>query len=127
MGSGKPRIWILLVLLAGWLGLAAAAPAQTAMPPKDPDFEIQHFDVQAEIRTHVGDLLPASWWASEPQRYLEGFQVYVHIADEWRGNPTAAMMTLCPDWRSPIWQATQSIRLQPVYRHLPWAEYQCLP
>lgn len=106
---------------------AGAGVAQTVLQPADPGFNRDRFDVQAEIRDHIVNALPAAWWATDPVRYLNGFQVFVHISDLWEGNPTTAMMTLCPDRRSPIWQETQSIRLQPVYRDLPWAGYECLP
>lgn len=81
-----------------------------------------------------GDLLDAlrpnllaNWHMGQPYVYLGIPYVLVQIQDEWRGNPVAAAIAMCPGPENPIWQQTRVIRL--VMRHLRhnWPPWECRP
>lgn len=102
-------------------GKPAAQGTASSRPSPGP------FDLQLALHKHFAGVLPAGWWIGPPQRWGNEVVVRVNIPDSWNGNPTAAIMTTCPDSRSPIWQATDRIALSPHYRNLSWAAHQCLP
>ncbi len=59
--------------------------------------------------------------------YLGEPYVRVVILDEWRGNPIAAAITLCPDSEDSIWNVTRTIRLVMRHRQRDWPSYECRP
>jgi hypothetical protein len=91
----------------------AAAQAELAIDPL------------LEIRQHFIRALPPGWWASEPERFLGGYQVTVNIPSNWAGNPRSAMMDLCPPRQSPIWRSTDRVFIEPRYRNLSTAGFEC--
>ncbi len=84
-------------------------------------------DIRQEINDHFVGRMPYGWWISIPEKRLSGFHVTVHIPDWWKGNPSAAVMDLCPDRRSRIWSATPRLSLTPFYQKHPWAGFECRP
>jgi hypothetical protein len=63
----------------------------------------------------------------QPYAYLGIPYVRVRIQDEWRGNPVAAAVSLCPGPEDPIWQQTHVITLVMHYRQHDWPPYECRP
>jgi hypothetical protein len=49
------------------------------------------------------------------------------MAPEWRGNPIAAAISLCPDPEDSIWEQTRVIRLIMHQRQRYWPPYDCRP
>ena len=113
--------------------LALAMPAGTSAQTPDPDAPVvgpeidpKPFDVRYEIREHFRQRLPPEWWVTDPIYATGLFQVVVHVPDRWRGNPTSAIMQLCPDRHSTLWQETiERILVQPFYRNRPWPSIEC--
>lgn len=83
------------------------------------------FDPRLAIRAYLKGALPSLWWANEPEQSLGTFSVMIHIPDDWRGNPTSALMNLCPPSHSVLWRHLQSIELVPFYRHARWTGTTC--
>ncbi|WP_374448327.1 hypothetical protein [Stella sp.] len=115
------------------MAVLAVAPAPVVGQSADPDtpqvegeIDPKPFDPRFEIREHFRRILPPDWWASDPIYGTSLFQVTVHIPDRWRGNPTSAVMMLCPDRHSTVWQGElDRIVVHPFYRNRPWASIEC--
>lgn len=108
--------------------LSAAAQiglSDVPAPPVDARIDPFPFDPPRAIRSYLRTVLPGGWWTNEPQFSLGAFTVTVHIPDGWRGNPTSAMMRLCPPSSSGIWASVERIEFQPFYRNAPWAGAIC--
>src|ERR1700739_3641644 len=80
------------VLLQGCLALfvMAGGPLDelpTPAPAPDPG------DLLNALRSN----LPANWHMGEPYSYLGIPYVRIQIQDEWRGNPVAAAVSMCPE------------------------------
>ena len=71
--------------------------------------------------------LPPNWRMGQPWTYLGVAHVRVNILDEWRGNPVAAAVALCPGPEDAIWRQTRTIRLIMRYRQRDWPPYECRP
>lgn len=71
--------------------------------------------------------LPANWHMGEPYSYLGIPYVRIQIQDEWRGNPVAAAVAMCPDPENAIWQQTRVIRLVMRHQRYDWPPYECRP
>lgn len=71
--------------------------------------------------------VPPGWSLGQPGSYLGIAQVVVNVADEWRGNPLAAAVTLCPDPEDMIWMQLRVFRLVMRYRQRDWPPYECRP
>ncbi|WP_188577412.1 hypothetical protein [Tistrella bauzanensis] len=82
-------------------------------------------DPLLEIRQHFIRELPPGWWASEPERFLGGYQVTVNIPSNWAGNPRSAVMDLCPPRQSPIWRSTDRVFIEPRFHNLSTAGFEC--
>ncbi|WP_207482947.1 hypothetical protein [Arenibaculum pallidiluteum] len=111
---------------------ACAALSAMAMPGPGPGAAQEpgpreSVDIRQEINDHFVGRLPYGWWISIPEERLSAFHVTVHIPDWWRGNPTAAVMDLCPDRRSRIWSVTKRLDLTAFYRKQPWPGFECRP
>ncbi len=82
-------------------------------------------DIIRKIDTHFSRHLASGWWIDPPQGLGRRLDIVVNIPDDWRGNPAGAMIALCPDWRSAIWQDIDRLTLIPTYRTLRWATTEC--
>lgn len=71
--------------------------------------------------------LQPNWHMGQPYTYLGIPYVRVFIQDEWRGNPIAAAIALCPDTESEIWQETRVIRLVMQHKQREAPPYECRP
>ncbi|MDI4656929.1 hypothetical protein [Xanthobacter autotrophicus] len=110
--------------------MAQQAPMQSleglpARPPVDPDVDPYPFDPFLSLRVYVRQRLPAGWWARDPSYEAGAFAVVVHIPESWRGNPTSAMLRLCPEPSSTLWERIQVVELRPFYRQSPWPAVTC--
>jgi hypothetical protein len=111
-----------MVLLQAALALPTVAMGPlgelpASAPPPDPQ----------DLLNALGPNLPANWHMGQPYTYLSVPYIRVQIQDQWRGNPVAAAVALCPSPDNVIWQQTRIIRL--VMRHLQrdWPPYECRP
>lgn len=116
----------------GWLiGPALGqAPMQSlgdlpGRPFIDPDVDPYPFDPFLSLRTYLRQRLPAGWWARDPVFDAGAFSVVVNIPENWRGNPTSAMLQLCPQPGSTLWQGIGVIELKPFYHKSPWPSVTC--
>ncbi|MFG1301232.1 hypothetical protein V5F49_15675 [Xanthobacter sp. V3C-3] len=133
----RPSAAGVALLALGILAAAGTAPAQAqlspmqslgelpALPPIDPDVDPYPFDPFLILRTYLRDRLPAGWWARDPVFGAGVFSVVVNIPESWKGNPTSAMLRLCPEPRSKLWDRISVIELRPFYRKSPWAPAVC--
>ncbi|MCK0209388.1 hypothetical protein MWN33_15235 [Starkeya koreensis] len=120
--SGPALLW---VLAGAWLlacGAALPLHAQSGIsdlpvPEIDPLIDPAPFDGRLAIRDYMRAVLPPRWWANEPQFSLGAFAVTIHPPDDWRGNPTSAVMRLCPPSYSVLWTKLDRIELTPFYRN----------
>lgn len=138
-GARAPRPKVaaraLLVLLAlGVMPWSASAQVQglekSDLPaPNSTDREIDPFpfDARLAIRSYFRERLPTYWWANEPEYNLGRFSVTIHVPDMWRGNPTSALMALCPQPHSYVWTGVKEIELKAMYRKAPWPGTTCRP
>lgn len=128
---------------AGWLARAAGRAARAlplalillaapvAVPPAwaqtgtgdlpgesglDPSIDPFPFDGRLAIRDYLRRALPSRWWANEPDFSLGVWSAVVHLPDDWKGNPTAALNGLCPPRESPLWRHIDRVDLVPFYR-----------
>ncbi|MEP9354270.1 hypothetical protein ABLE93_11805 [Xanthobacter sp. KR7-65] len=121
----------LALLLLGPAGSALAqAPMQSlgdlpARPYINPDVDPYPFDPFLALRTYLSQRLPAGWWARDPAYDAGAFSVVVNIAESWKGNPTSAMLQLCPQPSSTLWDRIQIIELKPMYHKTPWPSVTC--
>jgi hypothetical protein len=51
----------------------------------------------------------------------------VLIQDQWRGNPIAAAIAMCPGPEDTIWTETRVIRLVMRHNRHDWPAYECRP
>lgn len=105
-------------------GASAAARAQSTTDDA-PRIEVEEFDIRKAINDYFVDRLSFGWWADPPEKQGQGFRIVINIPVWWEGNPAAAMIALCPDRRNRIWAEAKYLFLQPFYRKLPWAGYEC--
>jgi hypothetical protein len=108
-----------LLLCLGLLTSAGGPLEELPVPTPPPDPQ--------DLLNALQPNLPANWHMGQPYNYLGVPYVRVQIQDEWRGNPIAAAIAMCPDPENPIWHQTRVIAL--VMRHLrhDWPPYQCRP
>lgn len=134
MRSHRTAWRAVMLAVALMLGTGAAAAQQSPMqslgelparPPIDPDVDPYPFDPFLALRSYLRQRLPAGWWARDPLYDAGAFSVVVHIPEGWRGNPTAAMMRLCPESTSTLWSRIAVVELQPVHRQRPWPAATC--
>lgn len=83
------------------------------------------FDARLAIRRYINNTLPSLWWANEPEQSLGTFSVMIHVPDDWRGNPTSALMQFCPPAHSQLWQRLSQIELVPFYKRARWSSTIC--
>lgn len=71
--------------------------------------------------------LQPNWHLGQPYSYLGIPYVRVFIPDEWRGNPVAAAIALCPGPEHEIWQETRVIGLVMLHKQHVSPPYECRP
>lgn len=120
---------LLIFVLTGGPG-RAQAPMQSfgdmpARPRINPDVDPYPFDPFLSLRIYLRQRLPAGWWARDPVYDAGAFTVVVNIPENWRGNPTSAMLQLCPQPTSALWQGINLIELKPFFHKSPWPSVTC--
>jgi hypothetical protein len=101
--------------------LTAAGGPLTVLPTWAPPPD------QSDLLNSLAPRLPANWHMGQPYDYLGVPYVRVQIQDEWRGNPVAAAVSMCPGPENAIWNQTRVIRLVMRYRQHDWPAYECRP
>jgi len=86
-------------------------------PPPDPDSLLEALRPRLQPNWHLG----------QPYTYLGIPYVRVFIQSEWRGNPLAAAIALCPGPENEIWQETRVIRLVMQHKQHESPPYECRP
>lgn len=114
------RTWFVLMLGCGAILTMAGGPL-TELPVWAPPPD------QADLLNALAPRLPANWHMGQPYEYLGRPYVQVQIQDEWRGNPVAAAISLCPGPENAIWRQTRVIQLVMRYRQHNWPPYECRP
>ncbi|QIB35435.1 hypothetical protein [Ancylobacter pratisalsi] len=119
--AARPLLKQLLVVTL--LACAGASPLRaqagiTDLPTAEIDPRIDPFpyDARKSLRDYLRVVLPTRWWANEPQFSLGVLSAQVHVPDGWKGNPTSAMMNLCPPYENAIWRHVSRIDLVPFYQ-----------
>ena len=115
---GRMRI----ALLQGSLALLTVAGGPlnelpVPSPPPDP----------LSLLNALQPRLPPNWHMGQPYSYLGIPYVRVLIQDEWRGNPVAAAISLCPGPENAIWREIRVIRLVMRHNQRDWPPYECRP
>ena len=106
------------VVLAGLTcGAGPLEELPTPAPPPDP----------LSLLNALRPRLPANWRMGQPTSYLGIATVRINIMDEWRGNPVAAAIALCPDTEDEIWHSVRIIRLIMRHHQRDWPPYECRP
>lgn len=125
-----------ILVLTGGLAVAAVRPeaavaqSSSRVPGQGSlDAEIDPFpyDPRLEIRTYLRNHLPPLWWSNEPEYGLGVFSVTIHVPMNWRGNPTSALMQMCPQADSTIWNGVKRLELRPYYKNALWPGVTCRP
>jgi hypothetical protein len=123
-GSLSPRkaaVAYRLLLAAGVVALTCGGGPLDELPiptpPPDP----------LSLLNALRPRLPPNWRMGQPSDYLGIAQVKVNILDEWRGNPVAAAVSMCPDPEDEIWQQVRVFRLIMRYHQRDWPPYECRP
>ncbi|MBS9475702.1 hypothetical protein [Ancylobacter radicis] len=93
----------------------------------DPSIDPFPFDGRLAIRDYLRRTLPTRWWANEPSFSLGTWSAMVHVPDDWKGNPTAAMIRFCPPRGSTLWRHIERLDLVPFYRDARRAGTTCRP
>lgn len=124
---------LVAVALLAIAGSSLPAPAQTGtgdLPGEsglDPSIDPFPFDGRLAIRDYLRRALPSRWWANEPDFSLGAWSAMVHVPDDWKGNPTAALIGLCPPRESTLWRHIDRLELVPFYRDARRAGTTCRP
>jgi len=109
----------LLSLAALCLAQGGGPLDELPYPPAPPD--------PLSLLTALHKNLPANWRMGQPSVYLNIAQVKINIPDQWRGNPVAAAVSLCPWPEDDIWRQVRVFRLIMRYRQQDWPPYECRP
>lgn len=108
------------------LSLATLCLAQGGGPLGELPYPLAPPDPLA-LLTSLRKNLPANWRLGQPSVYLNIAQVKVNILDEWRGNPIAAAISMCPGPEDEIWKQLRVFRLIMRHRQRDWPPYECRP
>jgi hypothetical protein len=108
-------------LLAAVVGCTAAAGPLDELPFPEPTPDPQ------SLLEALLPRLPPNWRLGQPSTYLGVAEVRVNIVGDWRGNPVAAAVSLCPGTEDTIWQQTRLIRLTMRWHQRNWPPYDCRP
>lgn len=112
---------LMLTLLLAAIGSGHAQDASGSSSRRD----IRPLDLRLVIHEHFSVLMPFGWWTGSPERRGDTINLSINIPQWWEGNPTSALLALCPPRHSEIWTEITVMRLQPHYRKLPWSEHEC--
>lgn len=123
IASGWRRPGLRRPLLA-LLALAAALGAGPAVAQRVSG--VDPLDILQEMRLYMRTRLPSHWWYEDPRPFLNGYQMVIHIAKGWAGNPTSAMLQLCPPQDHRLWGGIERLNLLPMLNDLPRPGYDCL-
>lgn len=131
----RPMAASLAVLLAAALAPPSAwaqldAQGKSDLPGQqsvDPELDPFPFDGRLALRAYFKERLPSMWWANEPEYNLGRYSVTVHVPDSWRGNPTSALLALCPQAYSNLWTGIRSFEVKAMYKNAPWPGVTCRP
>ena len=116
--SGRVRIALVQACLALWtMGGGPLNELPIPTPPPDP----------ISLLNALRPRLPANWHMGQPYTYLGIPYVRVLIQDQWRGNPIAAAIAMCPGSEATIWTETRVIRLVMRHNRRDWPAYECRP
>lgn len=105
----------LAALLAAGPACGQAGISDLPASQVDPEIDPAPFDGRLAIRDYLKAVLPTRWWANEPEFSLGAFSVMIHVPDDWKGNPTSAVMRFCPPTYSVLWTKLERIELVPFY------------
>jgi len=114
-----------VVLCAAALAVLPGLPARgqagisdlPAMGEIDPKIDPFPFDARRSLRDYLKVKLPGGWWANEPEFSLGMLSATIHVPAGWQGNPTSAVMGLCPPRENVLWRHVQRLELVPFYRN----------
>lgn len=125
-------LWRALPLMLVALASPAAAqmaiqdlndlPGQRTLTPMN---RLLPTDPHVVIRAFLRDRLPSMWWGREFSYSPGRIAAEVHIPTGWQGNPTSAMMNLCPPPNDNLWRIFREIELKPYYDKKLWPSYTC--
>jgi hypothetical protein len=110
---------ILLVLVGSFLTCGGGPMDELSIPTPPPD--------PLSLLNALRPRLPPNWQMGQPSNYLGIAQVRVNILDEWRGNPVAAAVSMCPDPEDEIWRQVRVFRLVMRHHQRDWPPYECRP
>lgn len=84
-------------------------------------------DVRENIRVYLRRALPPMWWHEDPLPTALGYEVTIHIPDNWRGSPGGALLNFCPRPSDPVWHKLRQIDLQAKQNSVAGAVVTCRP
>lgn len=127
------RYGIAMALIAG---LAGAVPAHAQLQIQDlnelprqrgltPMNRLLPTDPHVVIRAYLGTRLPSMWWGKESGYSFGRIAVDIHIPEGWQGNPTSAMMQLCPPQNDNLWRVFREIEMRPFFQKKFWPSWTC--
>lgn len=82
-------------------------------------------DPHVVIRAYLAKALPSLWWGKESEYSTGRIAVEIHIPDGWQGNPSTAMMRLCPQPNDNLWRIYREIEMRPFYQKKFWSSWTC--
>lgn len=82
-------------------------------------------DPHVVIRAYLAKRLPSLWWGRESGYSPGRISVEIHIPEGWKGNPTTAMMGLCPVSNDNLWRVFSEIEMRPFFQKKFWPSWTC--
>ncbi|WP_454918188.1 hypothetical protein [Xanthobacter sediminis] len=132
---------VMLAVLAGVAPvmlavLAGVAPARAQLQIMDlnelprqrtltPMNRLLPTDPHVVIRAFLATRLPSLWWGRESAYSPGRIAVEIHLPEGWQGNPTSAMMALCPPPNDNLWRIFTEIEMRPFYQKKFWPSWTC--
>ncbi|MDQ0503389.1 hypothetical protein [Xanthobacter agilis] len=136
MKHDAPRAARVRAVVATLAVLAGAPPVQAQLQILDlnelpeqrnltPMNRLLPTDPHVVIRAYLAKHLPSLWWGRESQFSPGRTTVEIHLPEGWQGNPTAAMMGLCPQPNENIWRVFHEIEMRPFFQKKFWPSWTC--
>ncbi|MFG1401683.1 hypothetical protein [Xanthobacter sediminis] len=97
-------------------------PRQRTLTPMN---RLLPIDPHVVIRAYLAKNLPSLWWGREADFGNGRTALEIHIPDGWQGNPTTAMMRLCPQTNDNLWRTFREIELRPFFQKKFWPSWTC--
>lgn len=91
----------------------------------DPMNRLMPTDPHVVIRAYLAKRLPSLWWGRESGYSPRRIAVEIHIPEGWQGNPTSAMMALCPPSNDNLWRVFTEIEMRPFFQKKFWPSWTC--